>query len=61
MRPAFIPLDMFSLFFMSAKSNGITKFFVKSILVKKFSQTSIYDIIMSSEHFGIKNKDWRPL
>ena len=35
--------------------------FVKSILVQKIVQTSIYDIIMSSEHFEIKNKYLRLL
>ena len=31
--------------------------FVKSILVQKIASTSIYDIIVSPEHFEIKNKD----
>ena len=33
----------------------------KSILVQKIEYTSIYDIIMSPEHFEIKNKKLRPL
>ena len=52
---------MLKLFFTSTKSNDITNIFVKSILVQKIAHTSIYDIIMSSEHFEIKNKDLRPL
>ena len=52
---------MFSLFLTSAKSNDITDIFVKSILVQKIALTSIYDIILSPEHFEIKNKDLRPL
>ena len=44
-----------------AKSNDITNIFVKSILVQKIAETSIYDIIMSPEHFKIKNKDLCPL
>ena len=55
------PTDMFSIFFISAKSNDITNIFVTSILVQKFAYTSIYDIIMSPEHFEIRNKDLRPL
>ena len=35
--------------------------FVKFILVQKIVYTSIYDIIMSPEHFEIKNKDLHPL
>ena len=54
-------LDMFSLFLTSVKSNDITNIYVKSILVQKITQTSIYDIIMSPEHFEIKNKYLRPL
>ena len=52
---------MFSLFVTSAKSNDITNIFVKSILVQKITYISIYDIIMSPEHFEIKNKDLGPL
>ena len=44
-----------------AKSNDITNNFVTSILVQKIAYTSIYDIIMSPEHFELKNKDLRPL
>ena len=54
-------LDMFSLFLTSAKSNDITNIFVKSILVQKIVHTSIYDIIMSPQHFEIKNKILPPL
>ena len=46
---------------MSSKSNDITHIFVMSILVQKIAHTSIYGIIMSPEHFEIKNKDLRPL
>ena len=46
-----------SIVFISAKSNDITNFYVKSILVQKI----IYDIVMSPEHFEIRNKDLRPL
>ena len=53
-------MDMFSIFLISAKSNDIIKN-VKSILVKKIAYTSIYDIIMSPEHFEIKNKELRSL
>ena len=52
---------MFSLFLTSAKSNDIANISVKSILVQKIAYSSIYDIIMSLEHFEIKNKDLRPL
>ena len=54
------PMDMFSIFLISAKSNDITKMFVKSILVQKIAYTTIYDIIMSPEHFEIQNKELRP-
>ena len=40
---------MFSLFLTSVKSNDITNIFVKSILVQKIANTSIYDISMSLE------------
>ena len=46
---------------MSAKSNDIKIILVKSILVQKIALSSIYDIIMSPEHFEIKNKYFRPL
>ena len=49
-------MDMFSIFLISAKSNDITKLFVKSILVQKIAYTYIYDIILSPERFEIKNK-----
>ena len=52
---------MFLLFLMSVKSNDITYISVKSILVHKIAYTSIYDMIMSPEHFEIKNKDEYPL
>ena len=48
---------MFLLFLTSAKSNDFTNIFVKSFLVQKI----VDDIIMSPEHFEIKNKDLRPL
>ena len=54
-------MDKFSIFLISAKSNDISNIFVKSILVQKIAQTSIYNMIMSPEHFEIKNKDLRPL
>ena len=47
-------MDMFSIFLISAKSNYISNMFVKPILVQKIALTSIYDIIMSPEHFEIK-------
>ena len=52
---------MLKLFLTFAKSNDITNIFVKSILVQKIAFTSIYDIIMSPEHFDKKDKDLRPL
>ena len=57
MRPICHPMDMFLIFLISAKSNDITNMFVKSILVEKIAFTSIYDIIMSPEHFEIQNKE----
>ena len=51
---------MFSIFSISAKSNDIKNMFVKSILVQKIAFTSIYDIIMSPEHFEIQIKELRP-
>ena len=59
--PYVIPMDMFLIFLISAKSYDITNMFVKFILVQKIARTSIYNIIMSPEHFEIKNKDLRPL
>ena len=56
-----IPMDMFSIFLISAKSNDITNIFVKSILVQKIAVTSIYYIFTSPEHFEIKNNELRPL
>ena len=53
-------MDMFSIFLISAKSNDTTKK-IKSILVQKIAFYSIYDIIMSPEHFEIKNKELRSL
>ena len=41
---------------ISAKSIDITNIFVKSILVQKIAYTSLYDIIMSPEHFEIKKE-----
>ena len=49
-------MDMFSIFLVSAKSNDITNIFVKSILLQKIAHTSIYDIIMSPEHFEKKQQ-----
>ena len=54
-------MDMFSIFLFSAKSNDIIFFLVKSILVQKIANTSIYDNITFPEHFEIKFKDLRPL
>ena len=48
-------------FFISAKSNDIAFLFVKSILVQKIAWASIYDIIMSPDHFEIKNRYLRSL
>ena len=50
-----------NIFFISAKSYDITNIFVTSILVQKIAYTSIYDIIMSPDHFEIKNKILRSL
>ena len=57
MRHVFHSLGHMFVVLMSAKSNDITK----SILVQKIAYSSIYDIIMSPEHFEIKSKDMRPL
>ena len=52
---------MLKLFLTYAKSNDITNILSKSFLVQKMAYASIYEIIMSPEHFEIKNKDLRPL
>ena len=52
---------MFLIILISAKSNDITKKFVKSILVQKIAYISIYASIMSPEHFEMKNKELRYL
>ena len=52
---------MFSIFFISAKSNDFINIFVKSIFVQEIAKTSIYDIIITPVHFEIKNKELRPL
>ena len=44
------------LFLTSAKSNDITNIFLKSIFVQKIAYSSIYDIIMSPEHYEIKKQ-----
>ena len=51
-------MDMFLIFLNSAKSNDITNISENSI-VQKIAYTSICDIIMSPEHFEIKNKNLR--
>ena len=61
MRPICHPHGHVSILLISAKSNDITNMFVKSILVQKIAYTSIYDIIMSPEHFEIQNKELRRL
>ena len=62
MRPICHPHGhVFDIFLISVKSNDITNMFVKSILVQKIAYTSIYDIIMSHEHFEIQNKELRLL
>ena len=60
MRPVCHSLGHVFIILTSAKSNDITNFLVKSILVPKIEKSSIYDI-MSREHLEIKNKDLRPL
>ena len=47
---------MVSLFLTSTKSYDITNIFLKSILVQKIVYSSIYNIIMSPEHFEIKKQ-----
>ena len=49
-------MDMFSIFLTSAKPNDIAKNVVKLVLVQKIAYTTIYDIIMSPEHFEIKKQ-----
>ena len=61
MRPVYHSLGHVKKNLTSAKSNDTTNSFEKSILVQKIAYTSIYDIIMSPEHFEIKNKYLRPL
>ena len=61
MRPVFHSLGHMFVVLISAKSNDITNMYLKSILVQKKAYSSIYDIIMSPEHFEIKSKDMRPL
>ena len=56
MRPVCHPHGHVSIFLISAESNDITNIVIKAILVQKIAYTSIYDIIMSPEHFEIKNK-----
>ena len=48
-------------FLTSVTSNDITNIFVKSYIVQKSVYTSIYDMILSPEHFEIENKDLRLL
>ena len=61
MRPDCHPHGHVFEIFYFAKSNDVTNIFVKSILVQKSAYTSIYDLIMSLEHFEIKNEDLRPV
>ena len=63
MRPVCHSLRHVFFVLTSAKSNDITNIFVKSILVQKNCVDFHigYDIIISPEHFEIKNKDLRPL
>ena len=57
MRPVCHPQGhLFDIFLISAKSNDNTNIFVKSILEQKIASSSIYDIIMSPEHYEIKKK-----
>ena len=57
MRPVCPSLGHVKVVLTSAKSNDITNIFVRSVPVQKMSNTSIYDIIMSPEHFEIKKKN----
>ena len=61
MRPVCHSLGHVFVVLTSAKSNDITNIFLKSIFVQMIAVTSIYDIIISPEHFEIKNKDLRPI
>ena len=61
MRPVCHSLGHVFVVLTSTKSYNIATIFVKYILVQIIAETSIYDIIMSPEHFEIKNKDLRPL
>ena len=61
MRPVFHSLGHAIVVLTSEKLNGITNNSGKSIFVGKIAFSSIYDIIMSPEHFEIKNKHLRPL
>ena len=54
-------MDMFLIFLFSTISNDIANIFVNLILVQEIAYTSSYDIIMSPEHFEIKNNYLRPL
>ena len=56
MRPDLHSLGHLFVVLTSAKSNAITNINLKSILVQKFAYSSKYDIIMSPDHFEIKNK-----
>ena len=47
---------MLKLFLTCAKPNDITNILSKSILVQKMAYVSIYEIIMSPEHFEIRTK-----
>ena len=61
MRPICHPHGHVFDIFNFRESNDITNMFVKYILEQKIAYTSIYDIIMSPEHFEIQNKELRPL
>ena len=61
MRPVCHSLGHGFVVFDVRESYDITNIFLKSILVQKIAYSSIYDIIMSPEHFEIKYKDWRLL
>ena len=56
MRPVCHSLGHGFVVLTSAKSNAITNFFLKAILVQKIAYSHIYDITMSREHFEIKTK-----
>ena len=58
MRPKCHPYGHVSdIFLFRPKTNDITNMLVKFILVQKIAYTSIYDIIMSTEHLEIQNKE----